>query len=78
MKLPISNTFIDFSRHQFCFFTVASLFVLDKSTAWNRCLQHPCFKNLCKIAQAFKNSDSKAQHFMGSFAIEFSICAKKK
>jgi hypothetical protein len=28
------------------------LIVLDKSTAWNRCLQHPCFKNLCKIAQA--------------------------
>jgi hypothetical protein len=28
----------------------------------NRCLQHPCFKNLCKIAQASKNSDSNAQH----------------
>ena len=31
---------------------------------WNRCLQHPCFKNLCKIAQASKNSDSNAQHFL--------------
>jgi hypothetical protein len=30
----------------------------------NRCLQHPCFKNLCKIAQASKNSDSNAQHFI--------------
>jgi hypothetical protein len=29
-----------------------------------RCLQHPCFKNLCKIAQASKNSDSNAQHFL--------------
>jgi hypothetical protein len=30
----------------------------------NRCLQHPCFKNLCKIAQASKNSYSNAQHFL--------------
>jgi hypothetical protein len=30
----------------------------------NRCLQHPCFRNLCKIAQASKNSDSNAQHFL--------------
>jgi hypothetical protein len=30
----------------------------------NRCLQHPYFKNLCKIAQASKNSNSKAQHFL--------------
>jgi hypothetical protein len=30
----------------------------------NRCLQHRCFKNLCKIAQASKNSDSSAQHFL--------------
>ena len=30
----------------------------------NRCLQHPCFKNLCKIAQASKNSNSNAQHFL--------------
>ena len=41
-----------------------SLFVLDKSTAWNRCLQHTCFKNLCKIAQASNNLDSNAQHFL--------------
>ena len=30
----------------------------------NRCLQHPYFKNLCKIAQASKNSDPNAQHFL--------------
>jgi hypothetical protein len=30
----------------------------------NRCLQHSCFKNLCKIAQASKTSDSNAQHFL--------------
>jgi hypothetical protein len=64
MELPIFNTFINFSRHHFCCFTIASLFVLDKSIAWNRCLQHLCFKNLCKIAQASKNSDSDTQHFL--------------
>jgi hypothetical protein len=37
---------------------------LDTSMAWNRCLQHPCFKNLCKIAQASKNWDSNAQHIL--------------
>ena len=37
----------------------------------NRCLQHPCFKNLCKIAQASKNSDSNAQHFPFGFANTF-------
>ena len=56
MELPIFNTYMNF----------APLFVLDKSTAWNRCLQHPCFKNLCKIAQASKNSDSDAQHFLSN------------
>ena len=30
----------------------------------NRCLQHPCFKNLCKIAQVSRNSNSNAQHFL--------------
>jgi hypothetical protein len=30
----------------------------------NRCLQHLCLKILCKIAQASKNSDSNAQHFL--------------
>jgi hypothetical protein len=45
-------------------FTFAPLFVLDKSIAWNRCLQHPCFQNLCKIAQASKNLDSNTQHFL--------------
>jgi hypothetical protein len=64
MKLPIFDTYINFSHHQLCCFTVAPLFVLNMSTSWNRCLQHPCFKNLCKIAQAFKNSDSNAQHFL--------------
>jgi hypothetical protein len=37
----------------------------------NRCLQHPCFKNSCKIAQASKNSDSNAQHFPFGFANTF-------
>ena len=64
MELPIFNTYMNFSRHHFCCFTVAPLFVLDKSMAWNRCLQHPCFKKLCKIAQASKNSDSNAQHIL--------------
>jgi hypothetical protein len=64
MELPIFNTYINFSRHHSCCFTVAPLFVLGKSTVWNRCLQHPCFKNLCKIAQASKNSYSNAQHFL--------------
>jgi hypothetical protein len=47
MELPIFNTFINFSRHHLCCFTIASLFVLNKSMAWNRCLQHPCFKKNC-------------------------------
>ena len=64
MELPIFDTYINFSRQQFCCFIVASLYILDKSTTWNRCLQHPCFKNLWKIAQASKKSDSKAQHLL--------------
>jgi hypothetical protein len=64
MEFPIYNTFINFSHHHFCCFTIASLFVLDKSTAWNKCLQHPCFKKLCKIAQASENSDSNTQQFL--------------
>jgi hypothetical protein len=64
MELPIFNTYMNFSRHHLCCFIVVPLFVLDKSTAWNRCLQHPCFKNLCKIAQASNNPDSNAQHFL--------------
>jgi hypothetical protein len=51
---PIIKTYINFSCNHFCCFTIAPLFVLDKSMSWNRCLQHPCFKNLCKIAQASK------------------------
>ena len=58
MVLTIFNTYMNFFRHHFCCFTVAPLFILDKSMAWNRSLQHTCFKNLCKIAQASKNSDS--------------------
>jgi hypothetical protein len=64
MELPIFNTYMNFSRHRIYCFTVAPLCVLDKSMAWNRCLQHPCFKNLCRIAQASKNPDSDAQHFL--------------
>jgi hypothetical protein len=64
MELPNFNTYMNFSRHQLCCFTIIPLFVLDKSMAWNRCLQHPCFKNLCEIAQAFKNSYSNTQHFL--------------
>jgi hypothetical protein len=64
MELSNFNTYINFCRHHLCCFTIVSLFVLDKSMAWNRCLQHLCFKNLCKIAQASKNSDSNAQHFL--------------
>jgi hypothetical protein len=67
MEPPIFNTYMDFSRHHFCCFTVAPLFVLDKSTAWSRCLQHPCFKHLCKISQASKNSDFNAQHFLSDW-----------
>jgi hypothetical protein len=64
MELPILHTYINFSCHHLCRFTFAPLFVLDKSMAWNRCLQHPCFKYLCKIAQASKNLDSNSQHFL--------------
>jgi hypothetical protein len=53
-----------FSRHYLCCFTIVPLFVLDRPMAWNRCLLHTCFKNLCKIAQASKNSDSNDQHFL--------------
>jgi hypothetical protein len=38
MELPIFNTYMNFSRHHFCCFTVVLLFVLDKSMVWNRCL----------------------------------------
>jgi hypothetical protein len=48
MELPIFKIYMNFSRHHFCCFTIVPLFVLDQSMAWNGCLQHPCFKNLCK------------------------------
>jgi hypothetical protein len=73
MGLPIFNTYINFSRHHFCCFTVAPSFVLDKSTAWNKYLQHPCLKNLWKIAQISKNSDSNAQPLPFRFANTFMI-----
>jgi hypothetical protein len=65
MELPIFSTHINLSRHHLCCFTVVPLFVLYKSKAYKiRCLQHPFFQNLCKIAQASKNSGSNAQHFL--------------
>jgi hypothetical protein len=64
MELPNFNTYINFYHHHFCCIIVAPWFVLNKSMACNRCLQNTCFKNLCKIAEAFKNSDSNAQHFL--------------
>jgi hypothetical protein len=33
MELPIFDTYMNFSRHCFCYFTVVPLFVLDKSMA---------------------------------------------
>jgi hypothetical protein len=73
MELPIFRIYMNFSRHHLCCFTVVPLFLLDKSMAHNRCLQHPCFKKLCKIAEASKNSDSNAQHFPFGFANTFMI-----
>jgi hypothetical protein len=64
MELPISTTYINFSCHHLCCFIVGPLFVLNKSMAWNKCLQHPCFKFLCRITQGSKNLDSNAQHFL--------------
>jgi hypothetical protein len=64
MEFQNFNAYINNSHRRLCCFRVAPLFVLDKSTAWNRCPQHPCFKILCKIAQASKISDSNAQHFL--------------
>jgi len=64
MKLPIFNIYINFPQHHFSCFTIAPLFVLNKSTAWNWCLQYAYFKILCKVAQASKTSDSNTQHFL--------------
>ena len=43
----------------------------------NRRLQHYCFKNLCKIVQASKNSDSNAQHFLSDLLThhDFTPCS---
>jgi len=66
MELPILNIYIiNISRHSYCF-TIAPLFGLDTFVAWNRCLQYPCFKNLCNVAQASSNSDSSTQHFLSN------------
>jgi hypothetical protein len=73
MELPIFNTYMNFSRHHLSCSIVVPLFILDKSMAWNRCLQHPCLKNVCKIAQASKNSDSNTQHFPFGFGNTFMI-----
>ena len=69
-----------FSIHTWTFLAIISvapqLFLcLFWVSLWlkNRYLQHPCFKNLCKIAQAPKNSDSSAQHFPFGFANTFMI-----
>ena len=66
MELPIY-------RHTWTFHAITSvaseLFLcLFWISLWlkNRCLRHPCFKNLCKIAQAPQNSDSNAQHFLSN------------
>jgi hypothetical protein len=71
MELPIFKVYMNFSRHHLCCFTVVPLFLLDTPMVYNRCLQHPCFKNLCKIVEASKNSNSNAQHFPFGFANTF-------
>ena len=69
MELPIFNTYTNFSHHHFCCFTVVPLFVLDKVYGLKIGIYNTlASKYLCKIAQAFKNSDSKAQH------LPFRIC----
>jgi hypothetical protein len=64
MELPILNTYMNFSRHHFCCFTIVPLFVLKSLWLKNMCLEHPCFIKLCKIALAFRNAVSNAQHFL--------------
>jgi hypothetical protein len=49
MELPIFGTDMSFSRHHLCCFTIVPFFVLDKSMAWNRYLQHPASKNWVKL-----------------------------
>jgi hypothetical protein len=49
MKLPVFNRYMNFSYHHLCCFIVIPLFVLDKSMAWNRCLQHPTSKKCVKL-----------------------------
>ena len=64
MELPVFNTYMNFSHHHLCCFIVVSLFVLDKSMAWNKCLQDLA-SNICvKFVQASKNLDSNTQHFL--------------
>jgi hypothetical protein len=35
-ETPNSKTYMNFSRHYFCCFTVVPLFVLDKSMDWEK------------------------------------------
>jgi hypothetical protein len=46
---PNFNTYMNFSRHRFCCFIIVPLFVLDKSTAWNRCLNTLASKICVKL-----------------------------
>jgi hypothetical protein len=48
MELPKSNIYINFYRHHFCCFTIVSLFVLDKSMAWNNALASKNYVKLFK------------------------------
>ena len=66
MILPNFNIYMDFSRHHFYCFKIVPLFVLEKSMAQNRCLQHPCFKSCVKLLKPPKIQvpTPNAQHFL--------------
>ena len=64
MELPIFKTYMNFSCHHFCCFAMFLYLFWISLCLKNRCLQHPWFQNLCKIAQASKISASNAQHFL--------------
>jgi hypothetical protein len=63
-KLPIFNTYLNVSRHHFCCFIVVPLFFWI--SLWLRIGVYNTLASIffCKIAQASKNSDSNAQHFL--------------
>ena len=50
----ILNTYMNFSRHHLCCFTVDPLFVLDKSMANNRCPQHLASKICVRLLKPSK------------------------